>query len=201
MSAATATDQNRKRFKWEPVALFVAITIAGVALVVGGERWDVRIGPFRGKLEQQSEGALTYRIRYRNGDTTAWMGPSEFSAVLGEKNFTELLKQRNNAVFRTLNITSWWGVTWVVVGLVGQFIFMGRMAVQWIISERKRESVVPPIFWYLSLIGGLMLFTYFVWRQDIVGVLGQSSGVAIYMRNIRLISKRRRREQDGQSTS
>jgi lipid-A-disaccharide synthase-like uncharacterized protein len=39
-----------------------------------------------------------------------------------------------------------------------------------------------------------MLFIYFAWRQDPIGVLGQTSGVVIYARNIRLIQKRRRRE-------
>ena len=38
-----------------------------------------------------------------------------------------------------------------------------------------------------------MLFTYFVWRQDFVGVLGQSTGVVIYARNIRLMYKQKRR--------
>jgi len=61
------------------------------------------------------------------------------------------------------------------------------------VSEKQRESVVPEAFWWLSLVGGVFLFVYFVWRQDIVGVLGQSSGVVIYARNLWLIRKRRRR--------
>jgi hypothetical protein len=56
--------------------------------------------------------------------------------------------------------------------------------------------VIPASFWWLSLFGGVALFAYFVWRQDFVGVLGQSSGIVIYARNIRLIYKRRRRETD-----
>jgi lipid-A-disaccharide synthase-like uncharacterized protein len=67
------------------------------------------------------------------------------------------------------------------------------MLLQWFVSERKRESVIPEAFWWLSLIGGVALFAYFVWRQDIVGVLGQSSGLVIYARNIRLIYKQRKR--------
>ncbi|MEL7472603.1 MAG: lipid-A-disaccharide synthase N-terminal domain-containing protein, partial [Planctomycetota bacterium] len=65
---------------------------------------------------------------------------------------------------------------------------------QWVVSEKKRQSVVPEAFWWLSLVGGAALFTYFVWRRDIVGVLGQSTGVVIYARNLRLIHKQRRRE-------
>ncbi len=190
---AASSHNARKRLKWEPAALFVIITIIGIALVAGGERTDARIGPFRGVIEQQQDdGQDLYRIRFRNGATTDWLTPAQ---LVGEDNVVELRAQRDHAVFQFFNITSWWALSWVVIGLVGQIVFMGRMVVQWIVSERRRESVVPPIFWYLSLAGGVMLFTYFVWRQDIVGVLGQTSGVAIYLRNIRLIAKQRRKQQ------
>ena len=32
-----------------------------------------------------------------------------------------------------------------------------------------------------------MLIIYFIWRKDIVGVLGQATGWMIYLRNLRLI--------------
>ncbi|MFG0244890.1 MAG: lipid-A-disaccharide synthase N-terminal domain-containing protein [Phycisphaerales bacterium JB052] len=91
------------------------------------------------------------------------------------------------------NITSWGTFGWVAIGLVGQAAFFGRMFVQWIISERSRVSTVPEIFWWFSFIGGLCLFTYFVWRVDIVGVLGQSTGIVIYARNLKLIHKEKQR--------
>jgi hypothetical protein len=69
------------------------------------------------------------------------------------------------------------------------------MFVQWFASEKKGQSVVPAAFWWMSLIGGVALFAYFAWRPDVVGVLGQCSGVVIYARNLRLISKHRRREE------
>ena len=101
------------------------------------------------------------------------------------------------AIERTLmgffNISSWTNFGWVAVGLLGQCAFFGRMFVQWIVSEKSRKSQVPEIFWWFSLVGGAMLFTYFVWRVDVVGVLGQSTGVVIYARNLRLIHKERRR--------
>ncbi|HLU39328.1 MAG TPA: lipid-A-disaccharide synthase N-terminal domain-containing protein [Planctomycetota bacterium] len=90
-----------------------------------------------------------------------------------------------------LNISGWGGVAWVVLGFVGQALFFARMLVQWIASERRRESVVPIQFWWFSLLGGLMLFAYFIWRRDIVGVLGQTTGVVVYARNLRLIYRRR----------
>jgi lipid-A-disaccharide synthase-like uncharacterized protein len=37
-----------------------------------------------------------------------------------------------------------------------------------------------------------LLALYFIWRLDLVGVLGQSSGIVIYARNIRLLYKQRK---------
>ena len=105
--------------------------------------------------------------------------------------------QARPALERTLlgffNITSWTNFAWVALGLIGQAAFFGRMFIQWIVSEKSRQSQVPEIFWWLSLAGGILLFTYFVWRVDVVGVLGQSTGMVIYARNLRLIHKERRR--------
>ena len=94
------------------------------------------------------------------------------------------------------NITSWGAFGWVMIGLIGQGAFFGRMFVQWIISEKSKVSTVPEIFWWFSFVGGICLFTYFVWRVDIVGVMGQSTGIVIYARNLRLIHK----EKNGKTT-
>tara|TARA_R110000744_G_scaffold119261_4_gene222554 strand:- start:212 stop:814 length:603 start_codon:yes stop_codon:yes gene_type:complete len=93
------------------------------------------------------------------------------------------------------NITTWGTFGWVMIGLVGQAAFFGRMFVQWIISERTQVSTVPEIFWWFSFFGGVCLFTYFVWRVDIVGVMGQSTGIVIYARNLRLLHKEKCRQQ------
>lgn len=91
------------------------------------------------------------------------------------------------------NITSWSTFGWVMIGLIGQTAFFGRMFVQWIISEKSKVSTVPEMFWWFSFIGGICLFTYFVWRVDIVGVMGQSTGIVIYARNLKLINKEKKR--------
>lgn len=109
------------------------------------------------------------------------------SALWGAKEQGNLLK--------ALNVTSWWNVWWVALGFAGQSAFFLRMLVQWVTSERRRESVIPAVFWWLSLFGGVALFVYFVWRRDVVGVMGQSTGIVIYARNLRLIAKQRRRSE------
>lgn len=87
-------------------------------------------------------------------------------------------------VYRFLDVTSHTGVLWVLFGFAGQAVFTARMVVQWRASEKARDSVVPPMFWWLSLLGASMLMVYFVWRKDIVGFLGQSTGWFIYLRNL-----------------
>lgn len=91
------------------------------------------------------------------------------------------------AIFAFLNISSWAGVAWVGFGFLGQVLFTARLLVQWVASEKSKKSVVPVAFWWLSLIGASMLVTYFIWRKDVVGVLGQGFGWFIYIRNLALI--------------
>ncbi len=98
------------------------------------------------------------------------------------------------------NITTWGTFWWVLIGLVGQAAFFGRMFVQWIVSERSQVSTVPEIFWWFSFIGGICLFVYFVWRVDIVGVMGQSTGIVIYARNLRLLHKEKNKQPAPQGT-
>jgi len=78
---------------------------------------------------------------------------------------------------------------WVLFGLFGQLMFTGRFLVQWIASERARKSVIPVVFWYFSLAGGMILLSYAIYRKDPVFILGQSLGVFIYCRNLWLIRK------------
>lgn len=58
---------------------------------------------------------------------------------------------------------------------------------QWLSSEREKRSVVPPAFWYFSIGGAVILLAYAVYERDIVFIVGQSSGLFIYLRNLQLI--------------
>lgn len=78
-------------------------------------------------------------------------------------------------------------LAWIAIGLVGQGLFSARFLVQWIASEQRRESHIPVAFWYLSIAGGITLLTYAIYRADPVFILGQSTGVFIYARNLYLI--------------
>ena len=50
-------------------------------------------------------------------------------------------------------------VFWLTVGFLGQALFTARFLVQWLASERKRDSIVPVAFWWLSLLGGAALLS------------------------------------------
>jgi len=131
----------------------------------------------------------------RDGTSSEVMDESRLAQLVSAPVAEELKRAQGNRIFRLLNITNWGSAAWVALGFIGQLAFSGRMLLQWFVSEKRRESVVTIGFWWMSLIGGAILFTYFVWRQDIVGVLGQSTGVIIYARNIRLHYKKQRREE------
>ena len=87
------------------------------------------------------------------------------------------------------NITRPVGFLWVAVGFLGQAAFTFRMLLQWWASERAGRSVVPIAFWYGSLAGSVLLLAYFAWRKDLVGIIGQSTGVFVYARNIALVRR------------
>jgi lipid-A-disaccharide synthase-like uncharacterized protein len=93
-----------------------------------------------------------------------------------------------------LHVDSTIELWWVVFGFAAQAMFTGRFLVQWIASERAKDSVVPVAFWYFSLAGGLMLLAYALYRMDPVFILGQALGVLIYVRNLTLIYAKRRRD-------
>lgn len=86
-----------------------------------------------------------------------------------------------------LHVDSRAELVWVCIGFVGQLMFTGRFLVQWIASEKAKRSVMPVLFWYFSLGGGVILLAYALYRKDPVFILGQSLGVFIYLRNLWLI--------------
>lgn len=81
---------------------------------------------------------------------------------------------------------------WLTVGFLGQAFFSMRFLVQWIASEKKRESVIPVSFWFFSIGGGLTLLIYAVYRHDPVFILGQTAGLFVYLRNLYLIRRKER---------
>jgi lipid-A-disaccharide synthase-like uncharacterized protein len=86
-------------------------------------------------------------------------------------------------------LTGWHWDWLIVLGLCGNAVFSMRFLVQWVASEREGRSVVPTSFWYLSIVGSVLLCSYFIVRRDPVGVIGYLPNCAIYFRNLFLIRR------------
>ena len=82
-------------------------------------------------------------------------------------------------------------IIFLLIGFIGQGLFASRFIIQWIYSEKKGESSIPLIFWYLSIFGGIGLLTYAIFRKDPVIIMGQTFGIFIYLRNLFLIYKKK----------
>lgn len=76
---------------------------------------------------------------------------------------------------------------WVILGFVAQAFFTMRFVVQWIASERARQSVIPIAFWFFSIGGGVLLLVYALYRRDPVFIAGQGLGLIVYVRNLYFI--------------
>lgn len=85
-------------------------------------------------------------------------------------------------------------------GFLGEAVFGLRFFVQWLASERRKRSVVPVAFWYLSLVGATIILIYAIWRKDPVFVAGIAPTIPIYLRNLYFIYRRRSARQAGGST-
>ena len=80
---------------------------------------------------------------------------------------------------------------WVLIGFLGQGMFTMRFIVQWIASEKRKESVIPVAFWYFSLGGGLILLAYAIRRMDPVFIAAYLLNPIIYSRNLYFIYKKK----------
>ena len=81
---------------------------------------------------------------------------------------------------------------WVILGFIAQAFFTMRFVVQWIASERARDSVVPVAFWFFSVGGGILLLIYALYRKDPVFIAGQAFGLFVYVRNLYFILSKKK---------
>jgi lipid-A-disaccharide synthase-like uncharacterized protein len=81
---------------------------------------------------------------------------------------------------------------WNVIGFSGVGIFGSRFVVQWLYSERHKESRIPTIFWWQSLVGTLLCLAYFLRQQDLVGISGYLFNIIPYVRNLMLVYRKKR---------
>ncbi len=90
-------------------------------------------------------------------------------------------------MFDWLNEMSTVEIVWMLIGFGGQALFASRFIIQWFRSEQEGRSIIPLAFWYCSIGGGVVLFSYALYRQDPVFIAGQGLGLFVYARNLILI--------------
>jgi len=85
---------------------------------------------------------------------------------------------------------------WLILGFTAQALFSARFIVQWIASEKAKESIIPSLFWYLSITGGGLLLIYAIHIKDPVFIIGQAFGFLIYGRNIYFVLRKKGKKID-----
>ncbi len=81
---------------------------------------------------------------------------------------------------------------WEATAFVGEAVFGGRFILQWIVSEYKKKSHVPVAFWYMSIIGSIILAAYAIHIEKPVLIVAFTLQIGIYTRNLALIKKHRK---------
>jgi len=75
--------------------------------------------------------------------------------------------------------------TWKIIGMTGNAVFFSRFIVQWYATEKKGQVVVPAAFWWLSLLGSVLLLAYAIlYRRDSVFILAYAFTWIPYIRNL-----------------
>src|SRR5262245_28283438 len=76
---------------------------------------------------------------------------------------------------------------WKLVGYGGVALFAGRWVVQLYASRMEGRPTVPRVFWYMSVIGSVLLLAYFTFgKNDSVGVLSNLFPALIAVYNLYL---------------
>lgn len=76
---------------------------------------------------------------------------------------------------------------WLFIGFVGTSLWTLRFPVQWIIAERLGRSVLPPAFWWMTILGTVLLTAYAAYKPDPVFVLAYALSPVPAIRNLMLM--------------
>jgi hypothetical protein len=76
-----------------------------------------------------------------------------------------------------------WSV-WKMLGWAGNATFFSRFLVQWYVTEKRKQVVVPQAFWWLSIFGSLTLVCYSLHQRDSVFIFAYAFTPIPYLRNL-----------------
>jgi lipid-A-disaccharide synthase-like uncharacterized protein len=60
------------------------------------------------------------------------------------------------------SLLTWIGL-WTAMGWLANAIFAARFFVQWYATEKRKQVTVPALFWWLSLVGALLILSYAIY--------------------------------------
>ena len=74
---------------------------------------------------------------------------------------------------------------WKIVGWAGNLVFTSRFIIQWYATEKQKQVTVPAAFWWLSLVGSLLLLSYAVfYEKSSVFIFAYAFTWIPYIRNL-----------------
>jgi lipid-A-disaccharide synthase-like uncharacterized protein len=82
-------------------------------------------------------------------------------------------------------------VFWLVLGFAAQTLWSGRFILQWYVSEKKGRSVLPASFFWVSIVGSVLLLSYAIYRTDWVMMAAFALNPIPYARNLVLLGRAR----------
>jgi lipid-A-disaccharide synthase-like uncharacterized protein len=82
---------------------------------------------------------------------------------------------------------------WTAFGLIGNLLFSLRFIVQWLYSEKRRELIIPSIFWHLSFWGSVIALIYAFHIDKLPVILGYFFLPILYARNLVLLARTKRK--------
>ena len=89
---------------------------------------------------------------------------------------------------------------YILLGWGGAALFGTRFIIQWLASEKKKESVMPESFWWISLAASFLTIAYYVhlwnikleFKEFLPLVIMPSGGIVPYIRNLMLIHRKKK---------
>ncbi len=73
---------------------------------------------------------------------------------------------------------------WLGVGVAGQVLFGLRFLVQWALTEWHRKSIVPAVFWQISVLAAILQIASYTQRREWYFIIGTTATLFIYARNL-----------------
>ncbi len=77
--------------------------------------------------------------------------------------------------------TNW---IWLGVGVAGQALFAFRLLVQWALTEWHQKSIVPALFWQISVVAAILQLASYTQQREWYFLVGTTATLFIYARNL-----------------